>query len=282
MKTRNSSVLLLCFVLLSVLYSCDNIDKPLKDNEGNTCGDENLPVPIRKILVEDYTGQKCNNCPVAAETLHEIKDDYCDHVIPIAIHIGSFASPSGTTFPNDFRTEAGEELDAFYGIENIGLPQGLVNRTAFEENVVLNKDNWRAAVHELFLLPPDADIQLIAHIDTVEHKISASVNVSILNNLNYELNLGAYLAEDSIVSAQLTHTTIDKNYTHRHMLRAAPLGTFGQAIANSAKQGDVLQKTLTFDADTVWNPKHCELILFLSNSATGEIIQAESEKLLIK
>ncbi len=233
-------------------------------------------------MIEDYTGQKCNNCPVAAETLHEIKNDYCDHIIPIAVHIGSFASPSGSFFPNDYRTEAGAELDAFYGIENIGLPQGLVNRRMFEDNTVLNKDNWRAAAHELFLLPPDADIQLIVEIDTVSHKIFATANISVLSDLNFELNFGAYLAEDSIISPQLTHSGIVKDYVHRHMLRAAPLGAFGQSIAASAKQGDVLQKTLTFDADTIWNPKHCELILFLSNSATGEIIQAESEKLLIK
>ncbi len=270
------------FLFLFIVSACDVIDKPLKENEGNTCGDETLPIPIRKILVEDYTGQKCNNCPLAAEVLHEIKADYCDHIIPIAVHVGSFATPSGSIFPNDYRTIAGTELDDFYGISSIGLPQGMVNRMSYQDYTVLNKDNWRAAVHALFQTPPDVDIQITTTYDTLQNKIYADINITTLNAMNFDLNIGAYLTEDSIISPQLSHEGIISNYVHRHMLRAAPLGAFGESLASSASIGNKFSKSITFEADTVWKPEHCELIIFVSNAETGQIIQAESEHFSLK
>jgi hypothetical protein len=269
-------------IFLSFFISCDIIENPLKEQTGNTCGDESLPVPIRKVLVEDYTGQKCNNCPVAAINLVEIKEDYCDYIIPIAIHVGSFATPTPPIFPNDFRTDAGNELNTFYNVDNFGLPQGMVSRTEFDGNTVLSKDNWRAAVHALVQIPPDADIRSVVEFDTVTNKITATISVTILNDLNQELNLGVYLTEDSVISAQLTFSGVVYDYVHRHMLRAAPLGAFGEKIVDSAKKGDVLHKTLTFEANEIWIPKHCELVLFLSKKSTGEIIQAESENINLK
>ncbi len=94
-------------LLFSILFSCDKVDEPLKPQEG-TCGDASIQ-PIKKILVEKFTGVKCTNCPNAAETLHEIKDDYCDYVIPVAIHVGYFATPNNQ-YTDDFRTEEGEEI----------------------------------------------------------------------------------------------------------------------------------------------------------------------------
>ena len=56
----------------------------------------------KKILLEDYTGHKCGNCPRAAEKAEELKEIYGDQLIPIAIHAGFFASDFGGNFTTDF------------------------------------------------------------------------------------------------------------------------------------------------------------------------------------
>ena len=65
-------------LLFAFLISCDEVKNPLKPNNGK-CGDETLPVPIRKILVEDYTGHTCGNCPRAAEKIAYLQKNYCDY-----------------------------------------------------------------------------------------------------------------------------------------------------------------------------------------------------------
>ena len=49
----------LAIMVATILNSCDKVEGPVK---------EVLPPPSgnRKVLVEDYTGHRCGNCPRAA------------------------------------------------------------------------------------------------------------------------------------------------------------------------------------------------------------------------
>ena len=43
----------------------------------------------RNVLIEDFTGQRCTNCPKATDAIHEMQEAYGSSVIPVAIHCGS-------------------------------------------------------------------------------------------------------------------------------------------------------------------------------------------------
>ncbi len=48
-------------IVTTVLFSCDKVDTPLVKGE-----DPTLPPPtevVRRILMEEYTGHYCTNCP---------------------------------------------------------------------------------------------------------------------------------------------------------------------------------------------------------------------------
>jgi len=263
-------------IFFVLLFACNKIDNPLKEANDSTCGDENDPIPIRKILVEDYTGHKCNNCPNAANILHEIKNKYCDHIIPIAIHVSGFAAPSEEPFNNDYRTDAGDELNNFYLVSNQGLPNGMVNRTEYNNDKIISPAEWETAVSLIYNITPDVDISIESNYNEDTKVITATISAEFLSDINYSMNLGLYLTEDSIISAQVFPDSINHNYTHRHMLRKGINGAFGESFVSSAKFGDIIEKTFTFDANADWNINHCELVAFISNSSTNEIIQAES------
>ncbi len=269
--------IIVSFLGMFIFLACNQIDKPLKDRPENTCGDENSPVPIKKILVEEYTGHRCPNCPPAAEVLASIHDDYCAHIIPIAIHVSIFAKPHGDDFPADYRTETGTEVDQFFGVSNQGLPGGLVNRTEYDGNLVLGKDSWRSAVNLLYNQKPEVNIIINSEYNETEKKISGVVKLEILKDINENINLGLYLTEDSIISPQQKGSEYIENYVHRHMLRKGINGPLGEKIADGVKAGDVLEKTFSLSADTAWHINHCEIIAFVSRSESNEIIQAESE-----
>ena len=89
---------------------------------------------VQKVLIEDFTGHKCQNCPEAAEELHILQDSYENQVIGIAIHAGFFAEPNSAVAPfltTDFRTEKGTEIHDFFGAN--AYPVGMVNRVDYAQ-----------------------------------------------------------------------------------------------------------------------------------------------------
>src|SRR6185503_2892836 len=117
MKTLRIPILILAGLFL-VWASCEKIDKPyiegshIVDTTHTSTADtfftDTTPQP-RIVLLEDYTGHKCGNCPSAATKAAELKTLYGDKVVVMALHVGDFAKTSGTIFSYDFRTVPGTE-----------------------------------------------------------------------------------------------------------------------------------------------------------------------------
>ena len=102
-------------LLLLLLTACSNIDE-----------DERLiyvePAEVnRPVLIEDFTGQACVNCPNATATIHELQQTYGeDNIIAVAIHSGPFAhmrNNMGNAFYSDLGTTTGDEYFTHWGIE---------------------------------------------------------------------------------------------------------------------------------------------------------------------
>ena len=79
--------------IILIITSCDV-------KEGPFINDYNSYVnPDKKVLIEDFTGHLCPNCPDAARELDAIRNIYDDQVIGMAIHVSSFAKPYPTLNP---------------------------------------------------------------------------------------------------------------------------------------------------------------------------------------
>ncbi len=280
----NIKQLLIPLSLLAWLFisSCDLIDTPLKEDSGK-CGNEDLPVPIRKILLEDFTGHKCVNCPDAAAKTEELKALYCDHIIPLSVHAGYFAKPFEPDYPEDFRTEEGETFSDFYNV-NV-FPSGLINRRSYNNSTVILFSNWAAAVDTLLTEAPELNLSLSAKYDDTNQNININLKLSFLKNISESLNLCMLVAEDSIIAPQLSSSGRIENYVHRHVLRQYINGTWGEIIAeNGGQVQETISKQIDFKPDTTWNIEELEIIAYVwkSNSETKEIIQAESEHVTTK
>ena len=99
----------ICFTLLSVaiLNSCDYVHDATEVST-NTTGGGTPGVVYRKVLVEDYTGHKCGNCPAAALKLLHLDTTYEDKVIPLAVHAGFFAT-TNAQYPTNLLSTAGTD-----------------------------------------------------------------------------------------------------------------------------------------------------------------------------
>ena len=76
-----------CALLLGVtgwLTACDEIAE----------GDRYLEMPAvesrRAVLLEEFTGQMCTNCPEAQRRISSMKEQYGDQLVVVGIHAGNF------------------------------------------------------------------------------------------------------------------------------------------------------------------------------------------------
>jgi thiol-disulfide isomerase/thioredoxin len=269
---------------LWVFQSCDIVDGPYSANTGGTT-DTNNQV-LRKILIEDFTGHQCGNCPRAAEALKAIEELYPGQVVPLGIHVGFFAEPSSSgNYTADYRTETGDELDQYYGNSVAGLPNGLINRISFDSNPIVQYTDWSSKAAQLVSLPPDATIDLNPQYNAATRSLQVNADVDILTALSDSLHLALYLSEDNIVSPQkdysLTPSTI-VNYTHRHVLRGSMNGTWGLPLSagTSFAAGSTFSANADFTLPANWNDSNLHVVAILFRAISKEVIQVEDVKII--
>lgn len=298
-------IILSLFVACIFLSSCDFVGNPYPEvnaNLGDTasCPDPVFPivtVHIKKILIEDFTGHTCGNCPKAAKKLHEIDSIYPGKIVGLATHVGSFAAPtpgySGsptTAFLADYRTSVGDDYDFTFGASAFGLPQGMFNRKDFDavaQTHLKFYPNWQAYAASIVAEPSVVDLQMIADFNTSTRKICCSVKDSFLTTMSDTLKMVVLLTQDSIIDWQDNIGTITSTYVHRHMLRDAitPSGAWGESlISGSIPAGTTHIKKFAYTVPAAYNSiacdeNQCHLIAFIYKVSTYEIIQVEEIKL---
>ena len=281
-------------ILLSsilIITSCDV-------EEGPFITDYNAYInPDKKVLIEDFTGHLCPNCPNAARELEAISDIYPGQIIGVAMHVTtSFARPYTADAPNfqyDFRTKWGKEIDESFGISPTGLPRGMVNRIGFPENHRLGKDEWASNVANE--LKKEIEFKISISSDST----SISVTSEAQKNINGEYSLVVCLTESDIINWQKDGQNNVEDYIHKHVLRTILMdqGLSTSTTYNSRQQ---IEKTINYDLTSLeefninysintaefgngnagdWNASNMSVIAYIYNATTKEILQVEEAHL---
>jgi thiol-disulfide isomerase/thioredoxin len=242
-------------------------------------------VSLRKILLEEFTGHTCVNCPGAALVAHDLKDEYGEQLIVVSVHAGWFAQPQNAPYDTDFRTDEGEEI--FNTFEVISNPNGMVNRLGEGTDRVLGETEWPAAVGVEASRPPDAGLTITIDYNEPARELSTTFDISFINTLDGTYRICAYIVEDSIIAPQKNNdpavgaTPDIFDYVHMHMLRGSLNGTWGDLIT-----GDPIiagsSYTVQIDDHPVadeLNDDHLYIVAFIYNEDSREIIQVEEAKL---
>ena len=276
-KTHNFFVAILLF---GILFSgCDKIEPPYK--EGGNNGTEEL---TRKVLLEDYTGHTCVNCPTAAKKGLELVDLYEGKLIMMAVHAGYFADPKAAPFDNDYRTPAGTAWDEFFGMSAAGNPIGMINRQQSQGVYTVENGDWGTGVAAVIADPASIKIGINTTYNAANRNLAISLTTTALLALEPALKIVACVVEDNIVSAQRNNdATIGgatiTDYVHRHMLRENVNGTWGEelAAAGQATAGAVFTKNYSLTLNSTYNADHVSVIVFVYNALTYEILQVEEK-----
>ena len=278
---KNSSLLLFGIFVAFTFAACDEITGPYTEEVNVTEGG-------RKILLEDFTGHECGNCPYAGIEATNLDSIYKGRVIVVATHCSFFADTNKTgKFSYNFKTPVGDELDQFFNIETAGLPKGMVNRQAVDgdygifSNRLLNYTAWSSSIAMELNKKAALNLSLSKSYDTLSRNLNLDVEIEYLEKGNINQQLVVYLVEDSIINWQKWSEQYFPDFAHRHVLRKSLNGTWGDRLSGSVKSaGQIISKSFTTTISSKYKQKKCYIVAFVQNNLTKEVLQVEEIKLI--
>jgi hypothetical protein len=263
--------------------SCDKLSAPYATVKTGGTTDSTS----RKVLLEDYTGHKCVNCPEAAISARVMAEASGGRIIIMSVHAGFFADSSATgDFTANYTTAAGNQWNTDFGVT--GNPKGMVDRTIFGGERVLGPDMWLDATTDLLALPPDALISITNSYNTTTRELSTTVKSRFLNLLSGKYNVSVCILEDSIISPQKNNNPavgpvpIIYDYVFMDVLRNAINGNYGEEITASVDTSMVYEKSYNYTLKSNWVPKNCHVLAFVFNAETFEVVQVEDKFIITK
>lgn len=282
-----------------MLNSCDKIDEPyvIKKEVIDTaqCPVPDFPSvanPVKRVLLEDYTGHTCVNCPRAAVTAHELLEQYGSSLVVVGVHAGYFAKPMAAPFEYDFRTTAGTAWDDFFGIGKVGNPNGMVDRTGYPSQHILSPSAWGNSVAGALAEMPLTELQVITDFDETTTKLCVHTKTTFLESVsNREIKLSVIIVEDSIVAAQKNNdaqvgvTPIINDYVNMHVMRGAVNSSWGeQVLAKGTASSDPVIKSYQTKLEGfntyAMVPKNCRVVAFLFDAETYEVLQVTETEIV--
>lgn len=238
---------------------------------------------FQKILIEEYTGFKCTNCPDGARKIAELLPKYVDTLVAVSVHAGTFAEPGttgGHTYSTDFRTEVGDEYNNTFLEPGSPYPSAVINRTKFNDLYVQKKENWESLINGQIASssanPPI--LKLHSYYSEESHTVFCDAKIKFKENTGANYGIVFLLIEDDVVDVQLDGGVFIEEYDHKHVLRHALSNHFGDVIeASSIVIGDELTMSSDYlELDASWKAEDCELVAILVDQDSREVKQVQT------
>lgn len=224
----------------------------------------------RHVLIEDFTGQECVNCPNATDLIVQLQDMLGeDKIIAVGVHSGPLGVKPEKD-PDGLATALG---DTYYNFWNIEMqPYGVINRS----DGPLSTDWWTAKVNwDLSPEQPDPSVNIwVKAIAGSNRKVNIETTVAALEYARAKLQL--WLVEDGIVAYQKMPDGTKKNdYVHNHVLRDAVNGDWGEDFV--LEYGELKTFTHSYDIPEKWNLDNLHIVAFAYND--DRVIQTTKFKI---
>jgi len=272
----------LFYILVGLLFfSCENYTESERIEKVPYITNLTTPITNReskqRVLLEDYTGWKCVNCPRAAAKAKELISKYNTSLVVMAVHSTSFATPNAMNNNVDFRTEYGEKWAKDFGCN--ALPTGLINRIKFGSIYTVGDGSWDSEIqNQLSSLEHVMDIHLGRDYREEENNIILSVEAEFLQGIAYPTNISVVMVESGIIGVQLNSLSeygptpkID-DFEFEHVLRKKGIIDYPLS-SESISSGTKIAKNYLLEIDNdIQNISKCSIIVFVSNALTNQII----------
>ena len=235
-------------LLVTILAACDPVDE----------ADRLIyvkPVSVsRNVLIEDFTGQRCVNCPNATLEIEHLMEQYGgDAVIAVGIHSGPFAK-SVKGVPYSLYTAEGDEYFNYWKVES--QPKGVVDRMGTSDY-----PSWGTIVRDELSKTAPLSLQLLVYSDLNSRQIQVTAHCMGTEGRT-QGKLQLWIIEDGITAFQyMPDGSTNREYVHNHVFRAPINGTWGTDI--TVEEGVKKDVTFEYTLDESWVPENLWVVGFV-------------------
>ncbi len=256
------------FVLLPFATACDNIS----DDDRFIIEDKPVPSPHavpKTLLIQEFTGVRCPNCPTGAQAIHDIQAENPDQVIAVGIFpdAGSLTRPWSSA--QDFRTDVAQALYSYY--KRPDLPAAVFNGKITGDL----PSQWSTIADPYLLEEGQMTISLTSDFSEQDRSVKVNYEITLTNDVSEPLNLMVWLTEDGIVGRQSSLTETIKDYVHNHVLRKSFFSEeWGQELGSSFNNGEKIVGEASTTLDESWIAENCHVVVFVQRADNKEVKQA--------
>ena len=264
------------------MVGCDYIDQPRKTIEVPT---DPVDSTDQKVVIEDFTGHLCKNCPKATKTAKEVEAAFPGRVHTLAIYskIGNSFNNINADYPTDFTNDDSDAIFDYFN-KTYSMPLGMVNRKDYSINLTHLKayGSWPQEAAPFVTLKTPLQIVIVPSYNASNRLSTLTVRTHAIQTVAGPLKIAAFILEDGVVSPQLQpDDTRDPNYVHNHILRVSYNSAFGEELTGADyPSGQNIVKTFSKTVDPAWVEGNCTALVMVYNDNTKQIIQSEVVSLI--
>jgi len=233
-----------------------------------------IPAGERVVLIEEFTGKGCTNCPKGSRELENLLSIYQQQLVVVSIHANFFANPQ--FFPlgqYDFRTDEGELLFDYLG-PNLGYPAGVIDRRKFNNEFQQGTNVWAGYIAQESALEPRVEFTISRSYQENTRHLYLLIEGRAKFDIPEELRISVMITESGIIDAQVDSEAggVVEDYVHNHVLRDMLTPFDGHELAPALIAGEEFEVEFAYEMSSAWNAAQCNIIAFISlNTNSGDI-----------
>ena len=230
----------------------------------------------KMVLIKDFTGARCVNCPAAAEYAHNLQHQLDeDHIFIMSVHAGFLAQPMGQ-FPN-FLTDEGTE---WYNNHDSN-PLFTVDHVALTDGNSLKVEQIDTPVVTALDEEQSFEIVIGRQFDPTSRQLQVNIQAVSLTDRDGHFFITACLVEDNIVGWQIIPGGTDKEYVFHNVFRGTLNGAYGESFEDHHVDSD---DTFSFSYNTEinadYNADECYMVVYVYDRNQGDkILQTAVKKI---
>lgn len=247
--------------------------------------DTNTVTCEKTVLVEEFTGIKCTNCPPAAKKLKDIATATPDKIVVVAIHSGYFATPIIGFDSFDLQTQASDDISAYLGATQ--NPSAAINRKKYDnqsELVVSAMAAWAGLINDEYCVAVEANISITSSYNATDSTAAITVDITPEGTVTASdpIAITVMLTEDHLIGPQKYTRTIDSTYDHNHVLREFfTTNPTGDVITQTGAELTTIKRTYSKKIAAAYDVSNLNVVAFIhyKGAAKKDVIAVEEIKL---
>lgn len=241
------------------LVSCSDYDDPDSRFTPVEGAEQN-----RNVLMIEFTGQNCVNCPTAHEEIEGYEKQFGERFISVSIH--GYAAQMGlpNAMPQALGTDDGVEYNKMFAIES--WPNAVIDWNSGKLGA--NYGKWLETINADMAKQTYLEIEPKATF--ADGKIEVAATLSSEYKAYRNVKYMVWLIESGITAMQITPSgAMNPKYVHNNVFRATLCGLTG--IDVTVEAGEPLNLTHSIEKNQKWVAENMAAVVFVYTDAEGVI-----------